>query len=134
MPRKLEERNRRRGYMYFKASEISSRMSLNEILDVVFSGVKEYKRAAKVILEGVKNIAKAYGRRPLWISNSEMSNLIIEGLGRNKKSLAYRVIAEFLVPMGFLSYRPDEGKYYLSREFQLALNRLGKAYNAWVKK
>ncbi len=133
MPRKLSERRRRRGFMYFKTSEIRSNMRLNEILDVVFSGVKEYRRAALVILEGVKYIAKAKGRRPMWISSSEMSSLIIERLGRNKKSLAYRVISEFLVPMGFLSYRADEGKYFLSREFQLALNRLGRAYGAWIK-
>ncbi|MCS7366124.1 MAG: hypothetical protein NDF54_11865 [archaeon GB-1867-035] len=133
MPRKLERRKRRTGYMYFVASEVRSNMMLDDILDIVFTRAVEYKKAAKIILEGIKEIAKIHRRRPLWISDSEMSSLINERIGKNKKSLAYRVISEFLVPLGFITYRPDEGRYFISKSFHLALRRLATAYNKWMR-
>ena len=119
--------------MYFKSSEVRSNMRLEDILNIVFTRAEKYKHAALIILEGIKEIAKSRNRKPLWISDSEMSLLIHERLGEKKKSLAYRVISEFLVPMGFVSYRPDEGRYFISKSFQLALIRLGNAYARWIK-
>lgn len=133
MPRKLERRKRRTGYMYFVASDVRSNMMLDNILDIVFTRAVEYKKAAKTILEGIKEIAKIHGRRPLWINDSEMSALIKERIGKNKKSLAYRVISEFLVPLGFITYRPDEGRYSISKSFYLALTRLATAYSKWMR-
>jgi len=133
MPRKLERKKRKTGYMYFKSSEVRSNMRLEDILNIVFTRAEKYKHAALIILEGIKEIAKSRNRKPLWISDSEMSLLIHERLGEKKKSLAYRVISEFLVPMGFVSYRPDEGRYFISKSFQLALIRLGNAYARWIK-
>jgi len=133
MPRKLERKERKTGYMYFKAAEVRSTMRLEEILDIVFTRADKYKRAALIILEGIKEIAKSRNRRPLWIDDSEMSMLIKERIGEKRKSLAYRVISEFLVPMGFISYRPDEGRYFISKSFQLALVRLGNAYGRWIR-
>ncbi|HDO20274.1 MAG: hypothetical protein NDF56_05295 [archaeon GB-1845-036] len=133
MPRRLIEKKRKTGYMYFNAKKIRSNMRLEEILDVVFTRAEEYKRTARAILEGIKDIANTLNRRTLWIDDSEMSNLIRERIGWKRRSLAYRVLSEFLIPMGFIDYRPDEGRYIISRAFQNALVRLGSSYGRWVR-
>jgi len=134
MPRRLGESNRKTGYMYFNVNDVKTNMDLDEILKIVFSRAEEYRRISKIILEGIKEIAVKEDRKTLTINSEEMSKLINEKLGYKKKSMAYRVILQFLIPMGLISYRREDGTYTLSQNFKNALTKIGAAYVRWMKR
>jgi len=121
--------------MYFIADGISSRMNIEEIVKVVFSKGESYRRAAYIILEEVKRLAAMSGRTtPTYnITSDEMSEFIKRKFGRRRRSLAYKVLFEFLIPLGMMKYSPDEKRYFLSREFALALKRIGDSYLRWLE-
>jgi hypothetical protein len=48
-----------------------------------------------------------------------------------RRSAAYAVLKNYLIPLGILEYRPSESKYLLSRDFASALKRLADAYIKW---
>jgi hypothetical protein len=135
MPRRPKTRKRKSGYMYFIADNISSRMSMEEVVKIVFSKGESYRRVAYVILEEIKKLAIANGRTtPIYnITSDEMSEFIKRRFGRRRRSLAYKVLFEFLVPLGMVKYSPDEKRYFLSREFALALKRIGDSYIRWLE-
>ncbi|MEM1545030.1 MAG: hypothetical protein QXY40_02610 [Candidatus Methanomethylicia archaeon] len=135
MPRRPKTRKRKSGYMYFIADGISSRMNIEEIVKVVFSKGESYRRAAYIILEEVKRLAAMSGRTtPTYnITSDEMSEFIKRKFGRRRRSLAYKVLFEFLIPLGMMKYSPDEKRYFLSREFALALKRIGDSYLRWLE-
>ena len=134
MPRRLSEKVRKTGYMYFNAENVKTSMSLDEILEIIFSRGEEYRRIAKEILEGIKEIAIKEDRKTMTINSVEMSKIISEKLGSKRKSMAYRVLSEFLIPMGLISYRREDGTYTLSQDFRNALTRIGTAYVRWMKR
>jgi len=134
MPRRLGEKERKTGYMYFNAENVKTSMSLDEILEIIFSRGEEYRRIAKEILEGIKEIAIKEDRKTMTINSVEMSKIISEKLGSKRKSMAYRVLSEFLIPMGLISYRREDGTYTLSQDFRNALTRIGTAYVRWMKR
>lgn len=134
MPRRLKKRNRETGYMYFKVDEVTMNMSLDNILKIVFGRCEEYRRIAKTILEGIKEIAYNKNRDTLTINSEEMSELIREKIGSKKKSLTYRVVSEFLIPLGFISYKQEEGTYTISRGFRNALVKIGTSYVKWIRR
>lgn len=133
MPRRLERKARKTGYMYFDVSKVRSNMSIDEILDIIFSRCEEYKRIAKTILEGVKEISINNDRKNLSINSQEMSQLINEKLSSKKKSITYRVLSEFLIPMGLITYRREDGTYTIGNDFRVALNRIASSYTRWMK-
>lgn len=135
MPRRPGKRKRRSGYMYFIAENMSSRMNMEEIMKVVFSKCESYRRTALIILEEIKELAVRNGRTtPIYnITSDEMSELIRRRFGRRRRSLAYKVLFEFLIPLGMVKYGPDEKRYFLSREFALALKRIGDSYLRWLE-
>lgn len=134
MPRRLGEGSRTTGYMYFNINEVKTNMDLDEILKIIFSRAEEYRRISKIILEGIKEIAVKDDRKTLTINSEEMSKLIYERIGSKKKSIAYRVISQFLIPMGLISYRREDGTYTISQNFRNALVKIGTAYVRWMKK
>ncbi len=135
MPRRPKTRKRKSGYMYFIADGISSRMNIEEVVKVVFSRGESYRRTAQIILEEVKRLAVMSGRTtPTYnITSDEMSEFIKRRFGRRRRSLAYKVLFEFLIPLGMIKYSPDEKRYFLSREFALALKRIGDSYLRWLE-
>ena len=134
MPRRLGEKERKTGYMYFNVENVKTSMSLDEILEIIFSRGEEYRRIAREILKGIKEIAIKEDRKTLTISSGEMSKIISEKLGSRRKSMAYRVLSEFLIPMGLISYRREDGTYTVSQDFRNALIRIGTAYVRWMKR
>lgn len=121
--------------MYFNAADATSRLALEEVLSIVFSSkVPTYREIAQSLLTWIKHTSTEKGRYPVqYIDSGELSRFIIENIGRNRKVTVYRVIFEFLVPYGFLDYRPADGLYVLSKEFTDALRRIGEAYSRWYK-
>ncbi|MGC8935899.1 MAG: hypothetical protein ACP5KV_00840 [Candidatus Methanomethylicaceae archaeon] len=133
MPRRIvPKKNRKTGRMFFEASEVSSSMGLKEIMDIVFTSADSYKEIATVLLEWLKSKSDQENRGKVkWVTTSEMSNYINERLMPRRRSAAYAVIKNYLVPLGILEYRPSESKYILSRDFAGALKRLAEAYTKW---
>jgi len=123
----------RRGFMYIDKDEVKGRMTLEKILDLVFTSTVSYKEIALEILSWMKDKALEERRIDLWVSRSELSRFINERFGRNRRSTAYKVIREFLLPMGMLMLDADRDRYVISREFARALRRLADSYEVWLK-
>lgn len=133
MPRRMIRKGKRGGKMFFEAEKVSSNISLNEIMDIVFTSSESYKEIAKIILEWMKVKSDEENRgKTRWVTTSEMSKYIDERLMRRRRSAAYYVIKNYLIPMGFIEYRPSESKYILSKDFAGALKRLADAYIKWI--
>ena len=119
--------------MYFSALNVSANMPLKEILNIVFTDAESYKEIAGIILEYIKRKSEREERgQPGWVTARELSNYIDERLTRRRRSAAYKVLSEYLIPMGFIEYSYSDQKYMLSREFAAALRRLGEAYVRWL--
>ncbi len=121
--------------MYFSSAEATSRLGLEEVLSIVFSSkVPTYREIANQLLNWMKRTSLEKGRMPVqYVDSTELSRFIVENIGRNRKVTVYRVIFEFLVPYGFVDYRPSDGTYVLSKEFTDALRRIGEAYSRWYR-
>ncbi|MGQ9759221.1 MAG: hypothetical protein ACUVQ5_01415 [Candidatus Methanomethylicaceae archaeon] len=133
MPRRIVQKRRKAGRMFFDANGVSSSMGLKEIMEIVFTSAGSYKEIALVLLEWLKTKSDQENRGKVrWVTTSEMSNYINERLMRRRRSAAYSVIKNYLVPLGILEYRPSESKYILSRDFAGALKRLAEAYIRWT--
>lgn len=133
MPRRMVRRKGKSGRMFFEAEKVSSNMNLNEIMDIVFTTSNSYKEIARIILEWMKAKSDEENRGKVkWVTTSEMSNYINERLMKRRRSAAYHVIKNYLIPMGFIEYRPSESKYILSKDFAGALKRLAEAYMKWI--
>ncbi|MCS7098503.1 MAG: hypothetical protein NZ922_05965 [Candidatus Methanomethyliaceae archaeon] len=133
MPRRMVRRGRRSGRMFFEAERVSSNIGIDEIMDIVFTTSQSYKEIARIILEWIKVKSDEENRgKTRWVTTSEMSKYIDERLMRRRRSAAYHVIKNYLIPMGFIEYRPSESRYILSRDFAGALKRLADAYMKWI--
>lgn len=133
MPRRIVFRQKRSGKMYFNASNVSSNMGLKEIMEIVFTNAESYKEIATLILDWIKTKSDQESRgKNRWVTTQELSDYINERLRARRRSAAYAVIKNYLVPLGLLEYRSSESKYALSRDFAGALKRLADAYTKWT--
>jgi len=132
LPRKISFKGKKSGKMYFIASSVSSNLSIKEMMDIVFTNAESYKEIAVILLEWIKSKSDQENRgRVRWVTTGELSQYITERLMDRRRSAAYAVIKNYLVPLGILEYRPSESKYLLSRDFAGALKRLADAYTKW---
>jgi len=133
MPRKILLKEKRSGKMFFNAPNVSSNIGLKEMMEIVFTNANSYKEIASVLLEWLRAKSDQENRgRTRWVTTSEMSHYINERLMLRRRSAAYAVLKNYLVPLGILEYRPSESKYLLSRDFAGALKRLADAYVRWT--
>jgi hypothetical protein len=133
LPRRIVPRAKRSGKMYFIASKVSGNMGLKEITEIVFTNAESYKEIATLILEWIKIKSDRENRGyPRWVTTQELSDYINERLKRRRRSAAYTVIKDYLLPLGILEYRTSESKYVISRDFSGALKRLADAYTKWT--
>jgi len=123
----------RRGYMFLDKEAVKGRMPLEKIIDLLFTSTVSYREIALELLSWVKERAEEEGRPEPWVSRSELSRFIDERFGRRRRSTAYKVLREFLIPMGILALDPGLDRYYISREFSRVLRRLAEAYETWLK-
>jgi len=120
--------------MYFDWRVLERKLSIKSIMDVVFSGGAEvYKSVAVDLLSWIKELSREEGRKPEWVSSNELAEFIRSRYGESRKTTVYKVIKEFLIPMGFLDYVEPERKYFLSKNFSRALRRISKSYLEWYK-
>jgi len=133
MPRKILFRDKRSGKMFFNASSVSSNIGLKEMMEIVFTNADSYKEIAIVLLDWLKTKSDQENRgKTRWVTTGEMSHYINERLMLRRRSAAYAVVKNYLIPLGLLEYRPSESKYLLSRDFAGALKRLADAYVKWT--
>jgi hypothetical protein len=123
----------RRGYAYLSKDAVKSRMSLDEIVGLLFTSTVSYREIALELLSWIKEKAVEEGRAEPWVSRAELSRFIDERFGRNRRSTVYKVLKEFLLPMGLLALDVDHNRYRVSMEFSRALRRLAEAYESWLK-
>ena len=133
MPRRIVNTARRSGKMFFNAQSISSNMAIKEIMEVVFTNAESYKEIATVLLDWMKMKSDQEGRgQTRWVTTSELSQYVNERLTVRRRSAAYAVLKNYLIPLGIIEYRLSESKYVISREFPGALKRLAEAYLKWT--
>ena len=133
MPRKITMTTKRSGKMIFNSSNVSSNLGIKEMMEIVFTNAESYKEIATVLLEWIRTKSDQEGRGKIrWVTTGELSRYINERLMRRRRSAAYAVIKNYLIPLGLLEYRPSESKYLLSRDFAGALKRLAEAYVKWT--
>jgi hypothetical protein len=133
MPRKILFKVKKSGKMFFNASMVSSNLGFKEIMDIIFTNAESYKEIAIILLDWLKTKSDQENRgKTKWVTTGEMSHYINERLMRRRRSAAYAVVKNYLVPLGILEYRPSESKYLLSRDFAGALKRLAEAYSKWT--
>ncbi len=133
MPRRIVRNKIKSGRMFFNANEVSSNMELKEMMDIIFTSADSYREIATILLDWLKSKSDQENRGKIrWVTTSEMSKYINERLMPRRRSAAYAVIKNYLVPLGILEYRPSESKYILSRDFAGALKRLAEAYIKWT--
>ncbi|MDD1764644.1 MAG: hypothetical protein LUQ46_01355 [Candidatus Methanomethyliaceae archaeon] len=133
MPRKILFKVKKSGKMFFNASTVSSNLGLKEIMDIIFTNADSYKEIAIILLDWLKTKSDQENRgKTRWVTTGEMSHYINERLMHRRRSAAYAVVKNYLVPLGILEYRPSESKYLLSRDFTGALKRLAEAYSKWT--
>jgi len=134
MPRKSnDERKRERGYFYFDSRYLRKTQSFDDIISMVFSGVPAYREIASFIVNSVRYKATESKRtNPYWVTTSEMSKMITTSLGLSRKPMAYKVLYEFLIPYGLIRKEESENRYYLARDFSLALRKIADSYDKWL--
>jgi len=119
--------------MIFDAHNVTSNLGMKEIMEIVFTNAESYKEIATVLLEWIRTKSDQENRgKSRWVTTSELSGYIDERLMRRRRSAAYSVIKNYLIPLGILEYRQSESKYILSRDFAGALKRLAEAYTKWT--
>jgi len=100
LPRRMIRKKRKSGRMFFEAEKVSSNMSLSDIMDIVFTTSNSYKEIARIILEWMKMKSDEENRGKIkWVTTSEMSNYINERLLKRRRSAAYHVIKNYLIPI-----------------------------------
>jgi hypothetical protein len=133
MPRKILFKGKRSGKMFFNAPTVSSNMSLKDMMEVIFTNAESYKEIAIILLDWLKTKSDQENRgKTRWVTTGEMSHYINERLMPRRRSAAYAVVKNYLIPFGILEYRPSESKYLLSKDFASALKRLADAYIRWA--
>ncbi len=133
MPRKIILKSTRSGKMIFESKQVTSNLSVKEIMEIVFTNAESYKEIAAVLLDWIKTKSDQENRGKVrWVTTSELSRYIDERLMKRRRSTTYAVIKNYLIPLGILEYRPSESKYLLSRDFAGALKRLAEAYAKWT--
>ncbi|MFP3219887.1 MAG: hypothetical protein RXR41_01870 [Candidatus Marsarchaeota archaeon] len=134
MPRKSkEERKRERGYFYFDNRSLKKSQAFDDIISMLFSGVPAYREIASFIMNSIRYKAVESKRvNPYWVTTSELSKMMTEGLGPSRKPMAYKVLYEFLIPYGLIRKEESENRYYLARDFSLALRKIADSYDKWL--
>lgn len=134
MPRRSKDtRTRNRGYFYFDNRNLKKSQSFDDIISMLFSGVPAYREVASFIVNSLRYKAAEEKRvNPYWITASEMSKMILQGLGPSRKPMAYKVLYEFLIPYGIIRKDESENRYYLARDFSLALRKIAESYDKWL--
>lgn len=122
----------RRGYMFLDKEVVKGRMPIEKIVELAFTTTVSYREIALELLSWIKERALQDGRPDLWVTRAELSRFIDERFGKDRRSTAYKVLREFLLPMGFVSLDKGQGRYYLSREFSRVLRRMAEAYENWL--
>jgi hypothetical protein len=126
-------KGKKSGKMFFVSSLVSSNQSIEEIMDIIFTNAGSYKEIAIILLKWIRTKSDQENRgKTRWVTTSELSQYINERLMITRRSAAYAVVKNYLIPLGLLEYRPSESKYLISRDFAGALKRLAEAYYKWT--
>jgi hypothetical protein len=133
MPRKIIFRGKKSGRMFFMASSVTSNLGLKEMMEITFTSADSYKEIAIILLDWMRTKSDQENRgKSRWVTTGELSQYINERLMLRRRSAAYSVVKNYLIPLGILEYRPSESKYLISRDFAGALKRLAEAYYKWT--
>ena len=113
----------------FKHKNITTKLSIEEILNLVFPEEKDKrKRDAALYL-----INKLYSTSDKRLPKKEIARIQKELSENISKATFYRMLS-ILRDLGIIRFNRDLSIYYLSTDFASALERLAKAYRKWYSK
>ena len=117
--------------MKIEYDEVSTKMSEEKILEQIFPTQETYRMITmdliKMFEEESENLS---GRHELEVS-SVVSKL--EEKGHNRHTV-YKVMNEYLVPMGLINWKKFEGSVQLSKRFGNALRNFSISWKNMVER
>ncbi|MCJ7450511.1 MAG: hypothetical protein MUP58_02115 [Candidatus Nanohaloarchaeota archaeon QJJ-9] len=110
--------------------EVSTKMSRERMLEQVFPTQEKYCAVTSDILDlFVEKSKRIDGRQELEVS-SVVSKL--EDRGHNRHTV-YKVLNDFLVPMGLVNWSKFEGSLQLSKRFANAMRNFSISWKNFVE-
>jgi len=108
---------------------VSTKMSLDAMLDQIFPTQEAYRAITRDLIELFRERSEQVeGRHALEVS-SVVSEL--EGRGHNRHTV-YKVLNEYLVPMGIVNWEKFEGSVQLSTRFANAMRNFSISWKNMV--
>jgi len=117
--------------MKINYNNTSTTMSPAVIVDIIFPSQTKYKEITLAIL----NFFIEKGQIVTGRSEIEVNSIVteLEKIGYNRYTV-YKVMREYLVPMGIINWKKFEGSIQLSTKFGNALRRFSLSWNNLVER
>lgn len=115
--------------MEIRYEDVSTKMSKEKILEQIFPTQEKYRSITSDLFDMFsKESEKIEGRHELEVS-SVVSKL--QELGHNRHTV-YKVMNEYLVPMGIINWKKFEGSVQVSKKFGNSLRNLSISWKNFV--
>ncbi|MDY6777368.1 MAG: hypothetical protein SVU32_01770 [Candidatus Nanohaloarchaea archaeon] len=115
--------------MRLEYEDVSTRMSVEAMLEQVFPTQEEYRAITRDLIELFREEAtEIEGGKDVEVS-SAVSKL--QERGHNRHTV-YKVLNEYLVPMGMVNWMKFEGSIQLSKRFGNALRNFSVSWKNFV--
>ncbi len=117
--------------MKIRCNDTSTTMSPKAMLNMIFPSQNKYREITQQILNFF--IEKGYeiqGRSEL-----ELNSIVreLEKMGYNRHTI-YKLMREYLVPLGIINWKKFEGSIQLSNKFGNSLRRFSLSWNNLVER
>ena len=108
---------------------VSTKMSEENILELVFPTQDKYRAITKDIFELFRDESERLAGR----SDIEVSSVVskLQERGHNRHTV-YKVLNDYLVPMGMVNWKKFEGSIQLSKKFGNALRNFSISWKNMV--
>ncbi len=106
-------------------------MSPKAMLDMIFPSQKKYREITQELLNFfIEKGHQIQGRSELEVSSIVMN---LEKKGYNRYTI-YKLMREYLVPLGIINWKKFEGSVQLSNKFGNSLRRFSLSWNNLVER
>ena len=117
--------------MKIKYNNTSTTMSPKAMLDMIFPSQKKYREITQELLNFfIEKGHQIQGRSELEVSSIVMN---LEKKGYNRYTI-YKLMREYLVPLGIINWKKFEGSVQLSNKFGNSLRRFSLSWNNLVER
>lgn len=115
--------------MKVEYEKVSTRMSRENLLDLIFPTQDKYRNITGDLFELFSSESERIAGR----SEIEVSSVVskLQEKGHNRHTV-YKVLNEYLVPMGIVNWKKFEGSVQLSKKFGNALRNISISWKNMV--